>query len=67
MLNTKYLYQFTDVIKRPNIVKTTRYMENYERLEDECSLIQLLCYLYGEHYYIDRIRPFKVVLTRGVA
>ena len=67
MLNTKYLYQFTDVIKRPNIVKTTRYMENYERLEDECSLVQLLCYLYGERYYVDKIRPFKVVLTRGVA
>lgn len=67
MLNTKYLYQFTDVTKRPNIVKTTRYMENYERLEDECSLIQLLCYLYGEQYYVDRIRPFKVILTRGVA
>lgn len=67
MLNTKYLYQFTDIIKRPTIVKTTRYMENYERLEDECSISQLFYLLYGERYYVDRIRPFKVVLTRGVA
>jgi hypothetical protein len=42
-------------------------MENYERLEDECNISQLFYYLYGERYYIDRIRPFKVVLTRGVA
>lgn len=66
MLNIKYLYQFTDIIKRPNIIKATRYMENHERLDDECRIEQLFYYLYGEPYCVDRIRPFKVVLTRGV-
>ena len=66
MLNIKYLYQFTDIIKRPNIIKATRYMENHEHLDDECRIEQLFYYLYGEPYYVDRIRPFKVVLTRGV-
>lgn len=61
MLETKYLYQFTDIDKLPIICEAFRYMENNERVKDKCRLKGLFCLLYGEHYLVDRIRPFKVV------
>lgn len=63
MLNTKYLYQFTDILKRPIIGEAFRYMKNNERIEDKCRLNKLFCLLYGKPYHVERIRPFKVVLT----
>ena len=63
MLNTKYLYQFTDIRKRPIIGEAFRYMKSNERITDVCRLNELFCLLYGESYQVERIRPFKLVLT----
>ena len=67
MLNTKYLYRFTDTIKRPNIAYVTCRLVNDNILEDECTINRLFCLLYGETYYIDSIRPYMIELARGVA
>lgn len=64
MLNTKYSYQFTDILKRPIIGEAFRYMKNNERIEDKCRLNKLFCLLYDEPYHLERIRPFKVALER---
>lgn len=38
MLDTKYLYQFTDIDKLPIIGEVFRYMENNESVKDKCRL-----------------------------
>lgn len=67
MINTKCLYKFTDTIKRPNILKFTHRVVNDNVLEDECRIYKLFSLLYGEQYYVDKIRPYMVELVRGVA
>ena len=63
MLNTKYVYQFTDILQQPNMIKFFRYIENHKYFEDERGLYQLFCLMYGEPYVVGEIRPFKVVLS----
>ena len=65
MLNTKYVYQFTDMLQQPRLIKVCRYMENHKYFESKCRLDKLFKLLYNEPYLMGRIRPFKVVLKRN--
>ena len=67
MLNTEYVYQFTDILQEPNMVKFFKYMENNKYITGQRELDQLFCLIYGEPYVVWTIRPFKVVLERGKA
>ena len=67
MLNTEYVYQFTDILQEPNMVKFFQYMENNKYITAQRELDQLFCLIYGEPYVIGTIRPFKVVLERDEA
>lgn len=65
MLDTKCLYQFTDILQQPSMNKVFRYMENHEYFKDNRKLHQLFVLLYYEEPYSpERIRAFEVVLTR---
>ena len=67
MLDTKYVYQFTDMRQQPNMIKFSKYMKNHKYITGQRDIDQLFCLIYGEPYVIGTIRPFKVVLERDEA
>lgn len=62
MIDINKPFQFTDLIKRQNIIRANEYLHDKTLLQGHSYPLKILTWIYGEEYATDIIRPFKLKL-----
>lgn len=55
---------FTDLRKRQNIRRNNEYLHDKKYIQGYYTPLRIFCYIYGEVFASDVIRPFRLQLVQ---
>lgn len=64
MININKPIAFTDLRKRQNIRRNNEYLHDKTYIQGYYEPLRIFCYIYGEVFASDVIRPFRLQLIQ---
>lgn len=64
MIDMSKLIAFTDLRKRRNIKRNNECLHDKKYIQGYYKPLRIFCYIYGEVYASDVIRPFRLQLIQ---